>query len=64
MSWGCAVYIFDIDGMLFEYFMIFLRFLFILSHFMSSLRFVLFPNIFEKIISGGGGDTFYEFLKD
>ena len=51
---GVSLIVFDIDVMLFEFFMNFFRFLFILSHFMSSLHFVLFPKFFEKIISGGG----------
>ena len=46
---GVCCIVFDIDGMLFEFFFgkkIMLEFLF--SHFMFSLRFMLFPTVFRK----------------
>ena len=62
---GVCCIIFDIDGMLFEFFMNFLNIEknkilgFFFQYFMFSLRFMLFPTLKKKIgvkkIPGGGG---------
>ena len=62
---GVCCIVFDIDGMLFEFFMNFLNFKnFFLQNFMFSSRFMLFPtlkkkNWCKKKNRGGGGGVFF-----
>ena len=50
---GVCCVVFDIDGMLFDFFMNFLNILF--SHFMFSSHFMLFPIFLKQMLRGGGG---------
>ena len=57
---GVCCIVFDIDGMLFEFFMNFLKLKkiklnFFFQYFMFSLRFMLFPTLKKKIPGEGGG---------
>ena len=59
---GVCCIVFDIDGMLFEFFMDFLNIeqnkilrFFFLQYFMFSSRFMLFPRLKIKFQGGGGG---------
>ena len=61
---GVCCLVFDIDGMLFEFFMNFLNIeknkilrIIFLQYFKFSSRFMLFPTL-KKIIRGGGGGDF------
>ena len=66
---GLCCIVFDIDGMLFEFFMNFLNieknifFIYFFQYFMFSSRFVLFPTLkkqnCKKKNSGGGGGRFF-----
>ena len=47
---GVCCIIFDIDRMLFEFLYEFFKY----SHFMFTLRFMIFPTFFEKNYGGGG----------
>ena len=73
---GVCCIVFDIDGMLFEFFMNFLNIeknkinIFFFQYFMFSSRFMLFPTIKTKIWckkkfrgGGGGGVNFIFFLE-
>ena len=71
---GVCCIVFDIDGMLFEFFMNFFNIekykinFFFLQNFMFSSRFMLFPtlkkkNCVKKISGGGGGVKKYIFGK-
>ena len=69
---GVCCIVFDIDGMLFEFFMNFLNIeknkikIFVFQYFMFSTRFVLFPKLKKnwcKKKSGGGGWNFFFFRK-
>ena len=58
---GGVLYCFDIDGMLLDFFMIFL-YIYIFSllsfSFLFYSRFMLFPTFVEQKFPGGGGDFF------
>ena len=74
---GVCCIVFDIDGMLFEFFMNFLNIeknkilrIFFLQYFMFSLHFMLFRTLKKKLVltkffrgGGGGVDKFYFFRK-
>ena len=75
---GVCCIVFDIDGMLFEFFMNFLNIeknkilrIFFLQNFMFSSRFMLFPTLKKikikigvKKKNGGGGVEFFYFYKN
>ena len=70
MSWGVCCIVFDIDGMLFEFFMNFLNieknknFRICFEYFIFSLRFILFPTFKKKCgvkeFPGGGGGVGFQ----
>ena len=66
---GVCCIVFDIDGMLFEFFMIFLNIeknSFLVQYFKFSSRFMLFPTLkkkwCKKNIRGGGGEGGVDFF--